>query len=77
MKRSIAQRAQEGAAVLLSSHLLPLVEELCHRVLVIAKGQRVAYGSMAEIRAQVGAAAAGSSLEELFVHITSSATGSP
>ncbi|MDQ3263399.1 MAG: ABC transporter ATP-binding protein [Myxococcota bacterium] len=70
MKRSIAQRAADGAAVLLSSHLLSLVEELCHRVLVIAGGERVAFGSMEEIRAQVGAAGAGTSLEDLFVQIT-------
>jgi len=68
MKRSISQRAEGGAAVLLSSHLLPLVEELCHRVLVISAGRMVAFGTIDEIRAQIGAAG---TLEDLFVRITS------
>lgn len=75
MKRSIAQRAEAGAAVLLSSHLLPLVQELCHRVLVIAGGKRIAFGTMDEIREQAGAAGAGTSLEDLFVQITSASAG--
>ncbi len=68
MKRSISQRAEAGAAVLLSSHLLPLVEELCHRVLVISGGRKVAFGTIDEIRAGIGAAG---TLEDLFVRITS------
>jgi ABC-type multidrug transport system ATPase subunit len=47
MKETIAARAREGTAVILSSHLLHLVEELCTRLLVIRKGERVAYGTVA------------------------------
>ena len=49
MKATIAARAKAGAAVILSSHLLHLVEELCTRLLVIRQGERVAYGTMPEI----------------------------
>jgi ABC-2 type transport system ATP-binding protein len=77
MKDSLRRRAQAGAALVLSSHLLPLVEELCHRVLVIAQGRCVALGSLDEIRAQLTAQTAGASgaaselsLEELFLRIT-------
>lgn len=74
MKASLRRRAEEGAALVLSSHLLPLVEELCHRLLVIAGGRAVALGSLAEIRARLsGAEAEGASLEELFIRITSAA----
>ena len=38
MKETITARAREGAAVVLSSHLLHLVEELCTRILVIRRG---------------------------------------
>ncbi len=72
IKQSLKQRAQGGAALILSSHLLPLVEELCTRILVIAGGRAVALGTLEEIRARFGE----SSLEELFVQITSAA-GAP
>ena len=70
MKASLKARAERGAAVVLSSHLLPLVEEMCDRVLVIAGGRAVALGSLEEIRA-AKATGEGASLEELFVRITS------
>lgn len=76
VKQSLRARAKAGAALLLSSHLLPIVEELCDRVLVIAGGRRVAFGSIAEIRAQLAAAAEGGgegSLEDLFMAITAQA----
>jgi ABC-2 type transport system ATP-binding protein len=70
MKQSLKARAQAGATLLLSSHLLALVEELCHRVLVIAGGKMVAFGTIDEIRSKLGATG---SLEDLFIQIT--ATG--
>jgi ABC-2 type transport system ATP-binding protein len=76
MKASLRKRAEEGAALVLSSHLLPLVEELCHRILVIGGGRAMALGSLADIRATLSGPDAGSaSLEELFVRITSGAAG--
>lgn len=38
MKETISARARDGSAVILSSHLLHLVEELCTRLLVIRQG---------------------------------------
>jgi ABC-2 type transport system ATP-binding protein len=75
MRRSITERAARGAAIVLSSHLLPLVQEVCHRVCVIARGKVRALGTIAEIRARLSSDAGGSapgevSLEELFVRIT-------
>lgn len=69
MKRTIAARAQGGAAVVLSSHLLQLVEELCTRVLIIQEGRRVAFGTMGEIigdRPELS----GRGLEEIFLSLT-------
>ena len=51
MKTTIMRRAEAGAAVILSSHLLHLVEEICTRVLVMQRGKVVAFGKMAEILA--------------------------
>jgi len=75
MKRSLRARAEAGAAIVLSSHLLPLVEELCHRVLVIARGRTVALGTIAEIRGALGPGGEAESLEDLFVRITSGTDG--
>jgi ABC-2 type transport system ATP-binding protein len=69
MKATIAGRARAGTAVILSSHLLHLVEELCTRLLVIRKGERVAYGTVAEIVAE-RPELEGRSLEDLFIALT-------
>jgi ABC-2 type transport system ATP-binding protein len=66
MKATILRRAQEGAAVILSSHLLHLVEELCTRVLVLRRGERVATGALGDIIAE-RPELAGRSLEEVFI----------
>jgi ABC-2 type transport system ATP-binding protein len=52
MKSTIAARARAGAAVVLSSHLLHLVEELCTRLLVMQRGRVIAIGTLAEIVAE-------------------------
>jgi ABC-2 type transport system ATP-binding protein len=49
MKTTIMRRAEGGAAVILSSHLLHLVEEICTRVLIMQRGRAVAFGTIAEI----------------------------
>lgn len=79
MKQSLRIRTESGAAILLSSHLLPLVEELCHRILVIAGGKKVAFGSIEEIRSRLsGPPGEGGSLEDLFIRITArNNSGSP
>jgi len=51
MKRTIMRRAAGGSAVILSSHLLHLVEEICTRILVLQRGRVVAFGTMTEILA--------------------------
>jgi ABC-2 type transport system ATP-binding protein len=71
MKDTILTRAREGAAVVLSSHLLHLVEELCTGVLIISRGRRLAYGSIQSIIAE-RPELAGRDLEEVFLAITGS-----
>jgi ABC-2 type transport system ATP-binding protein len=51
MKTTIMRRAASGTAVILSSHLLHLVEEICTRVLVMQRGRVAAFGSIPEILA--------------------------
>jgi ABC-2 type transport system ATP-binding protein len=66
MKATITRRANEGAAVILSSHLLHLVEEVCTRVLVLRKGSVVAEGTIATITAS-RPELEGRSLEDVFI----------
>lgn len=49
MKATITRRAAMGSAVILSSHLLHLVEEICTRLLILQHGMVVAFGTMEEI----------------------------
>jgi ABC-2 type transport system ATP-binding protein len=66
MKATIVRRAAAGAAVILSSHLLHLVEEICTRVLVMNRGQTVAIGTVADIVAS-RPALSGRRLEDIFL----------
>ena len=69
MRATIANRAKAGASVVLSSHLLTLVEELCTKLFVIRYGACVAYGSIAEI-VESHPNLAGASLEDVFLALT-------
>jgi ABC-2 type transport system ATP-binding protein len=66
MKQTIVRRAEAGAAVIVSSHLLPLVEEICRRVLILSQGRAVLSGTLEEVRRE----AAGASLEDVFLRVT-------
>jgi ABC-2 type transport system ATP-binding protein len=67
--RAILRRfAAAGGAVVLSSHVMELVEKLCDHVAVITSGRVVASGSIDTVRA-------GRSLEDAFVHLVGGRTG--
>jgi ABC-2 type transport system ATP-binding protein len=54
MRELVRRLAGEGITVLLSSHLLTEVEELCNRVAIIRKGSIVYEGSLAELKQTSG-----------------------
>src|SRR6476469_6424007 len=70
MRETIIARARGGAAILLSSHLLNLVEEVCSRVIIMYQGRKVADGRVADLARQTELAEAGSSLEQIFIQVT-------
>jgi ABC-2 type transport system ATP-binding protein len=70
MKDSILKRAREGAAIVLSSHLLGLLEEICSHVLILKRGEKIADGTLGEIAARFGDGQPGASLEEAFIRAT-------
>ncbi|MCP4570797.1 MAG: ATP-binding cassette domain-containing protein [bacterium] len=51
MKTMIGELRDAGKAIILSTHQMNQVEELCDRVLMIDHGQAVLYGDLQEIRA--------------------------
>jgi ABC-2 type transport system ATP-binding protein len=70
IKDSIRQRAADGAAVMISSHLLSLVEDLCTAILVLLKGRQVLHATMDDLRKQAAADGRHETLEELFFRLT-------
>jgi ABC-2 type transport system ATP-binding protein len=64
-------RAQSGVAVFLSTHSLPMAEEICTRMGLIDKGKLVATGTMDEFRRSSRRSAR--SLEDIYMEITETA----
>ncbi len=55
MRALIRRLAEQGITVLLSSHQLPEVQELCDRVAIVDRGRVVYEGALADLRRQGGA----------------------
>ena len=68
IKRILARFVESGGAVLLSSHVMALVEQLCDTVAVMAKGRVVADGPLDAVRG-------GRTLEEAFVELVGAEVG--
>jgi ABC-2 type transport system ATP-binding protein len=67
-KVAIRALAREGSSVVLSSHLLELIEELADRLLIVHRGRKVFAGTLGELRREFSAG--DGSLEEIFLAIT-------
>ena len=70
MKNSILKRAREGAAIIISSHLLHLVEEISSRILILKDGKKVIDGTLAEVALKFSGSTGDDSLEEIFFRAT-------
>lgn len=75
MKNSMRRLSSEGVAIILSSHLLDLVEEVCTHLLILKDGHKLADGSVAEVRARYMADGE-TRLEDVFFRATGE-SGSP
>jgi len=51
-KEEIRNLAESGTAILLSSHQMNLVEEMCDRLLMMHEGKRIIYGPLNDIKAK-------------------------
>lgn len=69
VKQELHRARDSGCSILISTHLLDTAEKLCDRVIILAKGVKVAEGTLAELRTFSNMEGAG--LEEVFLHLTS------
>ena len=63
LKQIMHEICDAGGMILFSTHILDVAEKLCNKVVIIKKGERVAYGSVEEIRGN-------QSLEDIFMEIS-------
>jgi ABC-2 type transport system ATP-binding protein len=70
MKNSILRRARDGASIVLSSHLLHLLEEVCSHVLMLKQGVKIADGTLAEVTERFSQGEHDVDLEEVFIRAT-------
>jgi ABC-2 type transport system ATP-binding protein len=52
LKSMLLDLRQEGKAIILSTHQMNQVEELCDRILMVNRGRAVLYGGLAEIKSR-------------------------
>lgn len=67
LKRTMVEKAEQGATVLVSSHLLALVEDICRHLIILRRGKCLFSGAVEEARE---AHPDTSSLEDVFFKIT-------
>ena len=68
VKDLLRNLAEEGTAILFSTHVLEIAESICDRVAIMDHGKAVAQGTVSEVRQIAGMA--GSNLEDVFLKLT-------
>jgi ABC-2 type transport system ATP-binding protein len=63
----MVEKKQQGAAILMSSHILSTLEKYCDRYLILHYGRIIAQGDLEDVRKQAGIGAA--PLEDLFYEL--------
>ena len=71
LKETILQQRDMGKLVLLSSHLLDLVENLCDRYVIIKRGKLIAFGTKQELLSKTGIAPDGT-MESVYLNLVGS-----
>ncbi len=70
LKSSIARLASDGAAFIVSSHLLALIEDLCTSLLIVHHGKRLYFGAAPQAREAFDGMDADATLEDVFFRAT-------
>ena len=74
LKQTLAERAQSGSAVIVSSHLLAMVEDICTHVLILDQGAPRFCGPFADLFELYDRDGSAFSLEDIFFAATSERT---
>ena len=72
MKETVRARAAKGAAVMVSSHLLSLVEDICTTVLMFHRGKVILSGRIDNLAQKAIDEGRAETLEDLFLRLTES-----
>ncbi|MCO6044670.1 ABC transporter ATP-binding protein [Aeoliella sp. ICT_H6.2] len=70
LKRTIRERADNGAAAIVSSHLLAMVEDVCTHVLILDKGTKQFCGPIEDLYRHYEREQQATSLEDIFFAAT-------
>ena len=77
LKNTLVERAAAGGAVIISSHLLAMVEDLCTHVLILSKGESQFCGPLADLKAAYMTEDQQGTLERIFFIATERASERP
>jgi ABC-2 type transport system ATP-binding protein len=69
VKTLLQAQAAEGAAIIITTHILDTAERLATRIGILAGGTLLAEGSLAELQAKASRGA-DATLEDIFLHLT-------
>jgi ABC-2 type transport system ATP-binding protein len=54
MKEAVVDIARQGRTVLFSTHIMEQAEQLCERIVIIARGEKVVDGAVRDIKREAG-----------------------
>ncbi len=77
VRRIIQAHIAKGAAIIISSHLLGMVEDMISNAIILSQGQMLVEGSLKELRQRLSSEHQDADLEEIFIQLTSNNAQSP
>jgi ABC-2 type transport system ATP-binding protein len=75
LKLELQRFRNEGCSILISTHLLDTAEKLCDRVIILARGRKVAEGTLQELQSRSNLE--GHGLEDVFLKLTGDGENAP
>jgi len=73
LKKLLVEYSEGGGTVLLSSHLIDAVEEICDGIVILDQGRVAAAGPTAEAKSRVAKELPGATLEDLYASLVPAA----
>ena len=69
-KEALRERAAQGVAIVISSHLLAMVEDVCTQVMILDMGRQIFFGSLEQLREEFDLRGEVASLETIYFAAT-------